>query len=324
MHCSSPVHPLAPIFYSMSILCYPTALLVLRPPSPSREETQSPDEGRTELELESIRHSSPLPPVSILPPSLPCRSSDRCTSLRSEMWNTYRVLAAAQIIQVERSGKGGLFVERIEVEGDPRHRCSSFLGMACKKQTKQQNGTDFPPDEALKTVILNAVWLCSIGQKKSQILRSFVDSWHGPGFVTGLSGLWMWIRMLMGRTWASGHCCSNRSMWTCLVSQRSQSCLGECVHWFLHLRSPSMAKRNIYSRWSLDIWRISEVPRRLNGPCHLKSFKTFRHIKPDVRTRWISMGFLPICCTFIRRWKLGYYQKRWAVIVKRMGSKLRQ
>lgn len=214
MHFSSPVHPLAPAFILCPSSTTPAALLILHSPSLSCKETQSPDEGRTELEPESIRHSSPLPPVSILPPSLPCRSSDRCTSLRSEMWSTYRVLAAAQIIQVECGRKGGLFLKRRKVEGNPHHHCCPFLRMACKKQSKQQNGTAFPSDEALKMVILTAVWLYSIGQKKSQILRSFFDSWYGPGlspdwlgFECGLECWWgeLELRDVVALTGACGH-----------------------------------------------------------------------------------------------------------------------
>lgn len=208
LSCSPPSPPL--LFYVHPLLRPLPFSFCILPLCPAKRLRVQMKGGQSWSRRASVIHPLSLPFPSSCPP-FPAAALDRCTSLRSEMWSTYRVLAAAQIIQVERGRKGGLFLNWRKVEGNPHHHCSPFLRMACKKQTKQQIGTVFPSDEAL---LLTAVWLYSIGQKKSPIRRSFFDSWYGPGlspdwlgFECGLECWWgeLELRDVVALTGACGH-----------------------------------------------------------------------------------------------------------------------
>lgn len=141
------------------------------------------------------------------------------------MESTHSGLVAAQLSQVKSSRKGWLVPE--SGGGWPSLSMSSLMNATLWTD----KGLDY-----LRTGwgiqqgwYLLAFWCVFLNCEKFCVRKAFVDPWYGSGLKLDCQGFGCGLECWCGapERWDVARC--SRSTWTCLVSPRCQSCLGECV-----------------------------------------------------------------------------------------------
>lgn len=145
------------------------------------------------------------------------------------MESTHSGLIAAQLSQVGSSRKGWLVPERAERKGwgwggDPHCLCHHLRTQHCGKA----NWTVCAPDGAFsKGDTCSHLSVFFLNCEKFCVRKAFVDSSYGSGLKLDCLGCGLECWCGAPKLWHVAH--SSRTTWTCLVSPRCQSCLGECV-----------------------------------------------------------------------------------------------